>query len=376
MTLAAPTLRPGDPPPFWDGPWHPQGLTDGAVQVKPLTAGEAHAFPAFPVSTTLTATVPKAAEPVAVPPAPSQPARPEPAAAQAPAEPVAPPPQPQVQPAQPAAAAPAQPAAPTAPAQPAAAPQGPSSDAPAQPRPPAPAPPRSYVTSLFSQGPIRPAPGVPELVDQEMTAQFRAYAKQLQGEGKFGEALQGLNEALRRSPGEASTYAALGNLMLGGKAWEDAAHHFLIAYMLAPKELTHARMTLHAAWVLGYVGWAYQIAMAIHKVQPAPDVAEIGRAAQGWLQNRQAAVTALCPSCRHVALTPAPGPCQKCGAACMGSGVNAAGFQGLKLLQQTAPTGRLFAGASCHSCKTDTVLLVTRGGPKCLSCQGPALASM
>ena len=39
--------------------------------------------------------------------------------------------------------------------------------------------------------PIRPAPGVPELVDQEMTAQFRAYAKQLQGEGKFGEALQG-----------------------------------------------------------------------------------------------------------------------------------------------------------------------------------------
>jgi hypothetical protein len=367
MTLAAPTLRPGDPPPFWDGPWHPQGLTDGAVQVKPLTAGEAYAFPAFPVSTTLTATVPKAAEPVAVPPTPPQPARPEPAAAQAPAEPVAPPQppqaaQPQAQPAQPAAAAPTPPAA--------------EPSGPAQPRPTPPAPPRSYVTSLFNQGPIRPAPGVPELVEQEMTAQFRAYAKQLQGEGKFGEALQGLNEALRRSPGEAATYAALGNLMLGGKAWEDAAHHFLIAYMLAPKELAHARMTLHAAWVLGYVGWAYQIAMAIHKVQPAPDVAEIGRAAQGWLQNRQAAVTALCPSCRHVALTPTPGPCQKCGAACMGSGVNAAGFQGLKLLQQTAPTGRLFAGATCHSCKTDTVLLVTRGGPKCLSCQGPALASM
>jgi hypothetical protein len=246
----------------------------------------------------------------------------------------------------------------------------------APPQPQAPPPPRSYVTSLFAQGPIRTAPGVPELAEQEMTAQFRTYAKQLQGQGKFAEALQGLNEALRRSPGEAATYAQLGSLMLAGKAWEDAGHHFLISYMLAPRELAFARMTLHAAWVLGYVAWSYQIAMSLHKAQPTPDVAEIGRAAQGWLQNRGPAVTQLCPTCRISSITAQPGPCAKCGGATMGSPANAVGFAGLKLLQQTPPTGRLFAGATCTSCKADTVLLLTKGGPKCLSCQGPALANV
>jgi hypothetical protein len=372
MTLAAPTLRPGDPPPFWDGPWHPQGLAEGAVTVKPLAPGEQHTFPAFPVSTLATTHVPAApaapGAPVNAPPVQPAvekviPASPPPAA-----EPIA-----MAAPsAEPAPAA--QAGAPTPP--PAAQAAPPQPEAPAQPRQAPPAPPRSYVTSLFSQGPIRPAPGVPEVAELEMTAQFRTYAKQLQSQGKFGEALQGLVEALRRSPGEAATYAQLGSLMLAGKAWEDAAHHFLIAYMLAPRELAHARMMLHASWVLGYVGWSYQIAMAIHKAQPTPDVAEIGRAAQAWLSNRTPGVTALCPACRVSSIVPAPGPCAKCGGATMGSGVNATGFTGLKLLQQTPPTGRLFVGASCHSCQTDTVLLATRGGPKCLTCQGPALASM
>lgn len=363
MTLAAPTLRPGDPPPFWDGPWHPQGKSEGAVQVKPLKAGEAYSFPAFPVSETAGVAVPAAPaapQATAIPVAPPQPEVTKTIPA---AEPVAPPP--------PAAAEPIAP--PPPPAEPA--PQ-PSAQAAPQTPPQAPPPPRSYVTSLFSQGPIRPAPGVPELVEQEMTAQFRTYAKQLQSQGKFGEALQGLNEALRRSPGEAATYAQMGSLMLAGKAWEDAGHHFLISYMLAPRELGFARMTLHAAWVLGYVAWSYQIAMALHKAQPTPDVAEIGRAAQQWLQARGPAVTQLCPACRVSSISAQPGPCAKCGGAQLGAPANAVGFAGLKLLQQNPTTGRLFAGASCAGCKTDTVLLLTKGGPKCLSCQGPALANV
>ncbi|MDB5101490.1 MAG: hypothetical protein JWM80_5911, partial [Cyanobacteria bacterium RYN_339] len=29
------TLRPGDPPPFWEGLWHPEGKAEGAVMVRP-----------------------------------------------------------------------------------------------------------------------------------------------------------------------------------------------------------------------------------------------------------------------------------------------------------------------------------------------------
>ena len=60
----------------------------------------------------------------------------------------------------------------------------------------------------------------------------------------------------------------------------------------------------------------------------------------------------------------------------MGAPANAVGFAGLKLLQQTPPTGRLFAGATCTACKADTVLLMSRTGPTCLTCQAPALGTV
>ncbi|MFP5504365.1 MAG: hypothetical protein ACLGIN_17905, partial [Candidatus Sericytochromatia bacterium] len=86
--------------------------------------------------------------------------------------------------------------------------------------------------------------------------------------------------------------------------------------------------------------------------------------------------TVLCPACRTTAIQPAPGPCAQCGGATLGAPANPAGFQGLKLMQHGSPQGRLLAGASCVSCKQDTVLIVSKGGPRCLSCQGPALAAL
>jgi hypothetical protein len=342
------TLRPGDPPPFWEGLWHPEGKAEGAIMVKPLVAGQAH-------GTTIAA-------PPAAPTAP-------------PAAPAAPPTaMPSAQAAVPAAEAPA------APTQSAAPPQAPAAAQPAAPAQPGGTgplggQPRSFVLSLLAQGPLAPLLTLPAAGDPAVAEAIRAKAKELQGAGQLGPALQALTEGLKRSPGDAATYAQTGQTLLAGRAWEDAAHHFLIAYMLNPREASYARMTLHAAWALGYVAWSFQIAQALYKTAPSPDLAEIGRQAQGWLQARTpGAVTTLCPACRTNALLPAPGPCPKCGQQPMGAPANAFGFQGLKLLQQGQ--GRLFAGATCVTCKEDTVLVVSKGGPRCQACQGAALATV
>ncbi|MDB5102194.1 MAG: hypothetical protein JWM80_6615, partial [Cyanobacteria bacterium RYN_339] len=235
--------------------------------------------------------------------------------------------------------------------------------------------PRSFVLNLVSQGPLAAINTLPAPGDAAVAEAIRAKAKELQAASQLGPAMQALTEGLRRSPGDAATYAHMGQVLLAGRAWEDAAHHFLIAYMLNPREASYGRMTLHAAWALGYVGWAFQLAQALYKVAPGPDLAEIGRQAQGWLQARApGAVTTLCPACRTNAILPAPGPCPKCGQQPMGAPANACGFAGLKLLQQG--NGRLFAGAACVTCQQDTVLVVSKGGPHCQTCQGPALANI
>lgn len=351
MSISAPTLRPGDPPPFWDGPWHPRGETAGAVTVKPLVPGESHSFPAFGSAATVTV-----------------PAAPAPAAA--PAEPIA---QPEVTATVPKAALAPEP-------EPIAAGPSPTEARPASPTPPPqpqtpPASPRSYVGSLLAQGPIASITSFPQPLDANGAAQLRAKAKELQAAGQLGPALQAIAEAVKRSPGDPALYAQMGSLLLAGRAWEDAAHHFLLAYMLAPKEPSYSRMTLHTAWALGYVGWAFQIAQGLFKLQPSQDLADVGRQAQGWLSSRPPAVTSLCPGCRANTLLPQPGPCPKCGAAAIQAPANAVGFAGIRLLQQ-GQNGRLFAGAACVSCQQETALLVTRGGPCCQHCQAIALPAL
>jgi hypothetical protein len=229
---------------------------------------------------------------------------------------------------------------------------------------------------MAAQAPLAPINTLPAAGDPAMSEAIRAKAKELQAASQLGPALQALAEGMKRCPGDPAIYAQAGQTLLAGRAWEDAAHHFLIAYMLNPREATYGRMTLHAAWALGYVAWAFQIAQALYKVAPSPDLAEVGRQAQGWLQARTpGAVTSLCPSCRTNAILPAPGPCPKCGQTPMSAPANAFGFMGLKLLQQ-GQNGRLFAGAACVSCQQDTVLVVGKGGPRCQACQGAALASI
>jgi hypothetical protein len=163
--------------------------------------------------------------------------------------------------------------------------------------------------------------------------------------------------------------------MLAGRAWEDAAHHFLLAYMLAPKTVTTARMTLNTVWALGYVGWAFQIAQSLYKLQPAADLAEMGKQAVGWLAHRGAAFTSLCPSCRATAITLEAGPCARCQATPLSAQANALGFNGLKLLHQTA-SNRLFVGASCIQCHQDTPLVIAKGGPVCTGCGTFALGPL
>ncbi|HEY9722592.1 MAG TPA: hypothetical protein V6D47_11275 [Oscillatoriaceae cyanobacterium] len=350
MSIPAPTLRPGDPPPFWDGPWHPRGESAGAVMVKPLTPGERYTFPEF--GSSATATVPAAPAPAAATP-----------------EPIA----------QPVASATIPQAAPAPEPAPIAAGPAPSEPRPASPPPPEqqtpPAAPRSYVGSLLAQGAIASITSFPQPLDADGAAQFRAKAKELQAAGQLGPALQAIAEAVKRSPGDAAIYAQMGSLLLAGRAWEDAAHHFLLAYMLAPKEPSYQRMTLHAAWALGYVGWAFQIAQGLFKLQPSQDVADVGRQAQGWLASRAPAATSLCPACRTNALVTQPGPCPKCGQAAIQAPANAVGFAGIRLLQQ-GQNGRLFVGAACGSCQQETALLVTRGGPRCQHCQQMALPTL
>jgi hypothetical protein len=405
------TLRPGDPPPFWEGPWHPEGKLEGAVMVRPRGAADRGSS-----GQSITSTVPAAAPPAAVEPviataapmvAPELPIAPSAsptadavatpvedpttaaAAAQTPAENHAP----TAESTAPRAAESTAPQAAESTAAPASVPAvpapgavinlGPAPEAPATvaapppPAPPAPAPPaRAGGLSLAAQGTLAAAQGLPTQANPAASDALRTKAKELQAAGQLGPALQALGEALKHSPGEPATYAQMGQALLAGRAWEDAAHHFLIAYMLAPREPAYGRMTLNAAFVLGYVGWAFQIAQALYKAAPAPDLAEMGRQAQGWLQARPAAVTALCPACRATSILPAPGPCPKCGANPMGAPANATGFAGLKLLQQGGPSGRLFAGANCIACKQDTILVIAKGGPSCQACQQPSVAPM
>ena len=345
--LAAP-LQPGDAPPFWDGLWHPEGKADGAVMVKPRLYGGA-AVAAAPVEVPRSA---PASSPVATATVPAMPSSPPEASAPPAVQPA--PPQPQAAPAQPA------------PPQPQAAPPQPQ------------AAPRSLVTSLLAQSVVETAPTIPQAVDAARSEALRAKAKELQAQGQLGQALATIAEAIKAAPGDAAAYAQMGQILMAGRALEDAAHHFLLAYMLAPKDPTYARMILHAAWALGYVGWAFQIAQALYKVQPAQDLIDIGKSAASWLQGgRPPAHTTLCTSCRANGFAAAAGAaCPKCGAAAMGGPANATGFMGLRLLQQTPPSGRLFVGAACVACFQETAVVVSKGGPCCLKCQEPAISPM
>ncbi len=359
---AAELLKSGDAPPFWDGLWHPEGKAEGAVMVKPrLYDGATMAQAPVGVPANAPATSPVAT--ASVPAAAAEPV----IAAPPPAEPV-------IQAAPPAAPAPAEPVIQAAPPIPEAAPQP---QQPPQAPPQAPAAPRSLIVSLLAQGTVETAPTIPQPVDAARSEALRAKAKELQGQNQLGQALATIAESIKAAPGDPAAYAQMGHILMAGRALDDAAHHFLLAYMLAPKDPTYARMILHAAWALGYVGWAFQIAQALYKVQPAQDLVDLGKQAASWLQGgRPAAFTTLCTACRANSFAPSAGTCPKCGAAAMGGPANAAGFMGLRLLQQTPPTGRLFVGAACVSCYQETAVVVAKGGPCCLKCQEQALAPM
>lgn len=352
-------LKPGDPPPFWDGPWHPQGLAEGAILVKPRVYGEGGgtALAAAPVqeATARVPAAPDAPQPVMAPPselaAEAAAGGREAESPRADAPPfggqVAPPP----------------PGAPAA--------------EPPRPQPPPTTQPRSLVLTLLAQGPAETAPTLPAAVDVLRSDAFRDKARELQAQGHLGHALAALAEALKLHAADAKTYAQIGHVLMAARAPEDAAHHFLLSYMLSPKEPQVARLTIHASWALGYVGWAFQIAQALYKQQPSQDWVEMGRAAMAWLKSdRPAAYTLLCTGCRLMTIHPTAGPCPRCQAPVMAAPANDVGFIGLRLMQQNAPTGRLFVGCQCCGCFNETVILVKPGGTRCPYCKGSPLQAV
>jgi ribosomal protein S27E len=231
------------------------------------------------------------------------------------------------------------------------------------------------VLTLLAQGPAQTTPTLPVAVDVMRADALRAKARELQAQGQLGHALAALAEALKANAADAASYAQIGHVLMAARAPEDAAHHFLLAYMLAPKEPQIGRLTIHASWALGYVGWAFQVAQAVYKLQPTQEWVEMGRAAMAWLKSsRPPGHTLLCTACRTMAIRPEHGPCPRCGGATMGAPANDAGFIGLRLMQQSPPTGRLFVGAACAGCYAETVVLVKPGGTRCPYCQEALLA--
>jgi hypothetical protein len=231
------------------------------------------------------------------------------------------------------------------------------------------------VLTLLAQGPAQTTPTLPVAVDVMRADALRTKARELQAQGQLGHALAALAEALKANPADAASYAQIGHVLMAARAPEDAAHHFLLAYMLAPKEPQIGRLTIHASWALGYVGWAFQVAQAVYKLQPTQEWVEMGRAAMAWLKSsRPPGHTLLCTACRTMAIRPEHGPCPRCGGVTMGAPANDAGFLGLRLMQQAPPTGRLFVGAACAGCYAETVVLVKPGGTRCPYCQEGLLA--
>ncbi|MEB3196384.1 MAG: hypothetical protein VKP62_04195 [Candidatus Sericytochromatia bacterium] len=389
--MAAPdftvTLKPGDPPPFWEGLWHPQGLSEGAVHVSPRSGsaplpGEGQLPPSPPAAAPdVVHMPPPAAAPdvVHMPPpaaAPDVVHMPPPAATSDVVHMPPPAAAPDVVHMPPPAAAPDlvhMPPPPSTPDSTAAS----TGAVPPAPPPAAPTPPRSLVLTLVAQGPLRSVPHLPAPLDLARAEALRASARELQAQGQVGQALATLSESLKFHAAEPQTYALLGQALMMARATEDAAHHFLLAYMLAPRELAYGRFLLHAAWALGYVGWAFQVAQALHRIQAQPEWVEVGKVAVAWLKGgRPPQHTALCTSCRVSTLVSAPGPCAQCGRPTLGAPANDAGFAGLRLLQQQGTAGRLFVGVACRHCSQEGVVQVRPGGVACQHCHAPALAAL
>lgn len=318
------SIKPGDPPPFWEGPWHPQGRSEGAVLVKARPTNAATPFP------------PAGATPPPVrqtpPPAPAKP---------------------------PTAAAPGAQRS-----------TSPSTNVQSGAT-------RSLITNLLVHGHPQPISALPPALDAAAATALRQQAKESQAAGQLPQTVALLTEALKFDARDAGLYAQFGHALMAARVPEDAAHHFLLAYMLAPQDIQVARLALHAAWALGYVGWAFQIAQALHKRQPAPEWVELGKAAAVWLRSsRPAARTLLCTTCRVTAVVPPGVGCPKCGKAGLGAPAQDAALAGLRVLQQSPPKGRLFVGATCQQCRKDTVLIVKAGGLQCLRCQAPPLPTV
>ncbi|MEB3284481.1 MAG: hypothetical protein VKN33_04265 [Candidatus Sericytochromatia bacterium] len=295
-------LRPGDPPPFWEGPWQPT--------VKPASPSPNSEPSASlpPPNVPDHAPVTERARPVPPPPPPGSP---------------------------------------------------------------------GLVHNLLVHGTPATITALPVAADSSAALALRKQAKQAQTDGQLPQAIALLTEALKYDVRDASLYAQLGHTLMAARVPEDAAHHFLLAYMLAPQDAHIARLSVHAAWALGYVGWAFQIAQALHKIQPAPEWVEIGRAAAVWLKSaRPPARSLVCTTCRLTAVVPTETGCPKCKKPGLGAPAQDTALAGLRLLQQNPPTGRLFVGAHCQSCGQDTVVITQTGGLRCLHCQKAPLPSV
>lgn len=362
-------LRPGDPPPFWQGYWHPQGLPTGGVEVSPRGASAPAQERRVPAAAAAEPVAPAAAIPMPAAPAAEVPALPAPAAEAAaialPAAPVV---------EAPVIALPAAPA-PEAPATalPAAAPSARAATAPPS-APPQPARPLAPVLArLADRAPLvrlsaPPAPG-----NREAALALAGQARQLAQAKQGARAVQALEAALAAAPGEAALYAQAAQLLWGLGARPDALATAAVAQALAPQALPVAELAIGQALSLGQLGWAAAfVGRSLAKHPEHPYLSAIGR----WTAQAAGAPGALraayCFACKRPSAG-APGPlaCSGC-AKPLGPGapVQRGALKGA-WLARSGPAGRLVLAADCPACARAVPLAPGPRGPACARCETP-----
>ncbi len=232
---------------------------------------------------------------------------------------------------------------------------------------------RSWVAQLVSRSVLSRPTAAPVNRDVQQGAALVQQARAHLAQRQWVNALKCLQASLDYAPAQSDTYLLMAQCLQASRASGDALHHAVVAVMLSPREVSVQRLAMHYAWVAGYVGWAFHWAQSLYRQAPAADVADLGRIARAWLTLQSQANTAFCMPCRKPQLVDARSRCDACQAPLVGAPANAQSLKGLLLLQHGAPHGRLFVGAPCARCQRDTALILASGGARCAHCHDFAL---
>ena len=347
-------LKPGDPPPFWNGLWQPHGQSQGAVLVRDgviVAPSDANASPiALPA---ISASENPGAQTIG-----GHMATPSPGA-----------PQRQASVAATGVSQGSETTATGASQRPERASVKGAATGPHQPEDTA----RSWVAQLVSRSVLSRPTAAPVSRDVQQGAALVQQARAYLAQRQWVNALKCLQASLDFAPAQSDTYLLTAQCLQASRASGDALHHALVAAMLNPREVSVQRLAMHYAWVAGYVGWAFHWAQSLHKQAPAAEVADLGRMARAWLTSQPPAHTAFCMPCRKSQLVDARSRCDACQAPLVGAPANAQSLKGLLFLQHGAPHGRLFVGAPCTRCQRDTALILGSGGARCAHCHDYAL---